>query len=173
MSGAEVTVPGRGRATSYATVPVYEAFFRWLVWGDAIDPMVEAWRATVAERGDGLWPPPAPSPGDPEWMSRLVPMPLSAFEEPVRATPEVASLPSTFIRCARSDMGEEQAERAHRRGWRVTEIEATHFAPLTRPEVCAAALLEAASTYDARPAGLAGSVALVVGGVVVPFCHSR
>ncbi len=30
---------------SYATVPVYEQFFRWLGYGEAIDPMVEAWRA--------------------------------------------------------------------------------------------------------------------------------
>jgi alkanesulfonate monooxygenase SsuD/methylene tetrahydromethanopterin reductase-like flavin-dependent oxidoreductase (luciferase family) len=30
---------------AYATVPVYEQFFRWLGWGEAIDPMVEAWRA--------------------------------------------------------------------------------------------------------------------------------
>src|ERR687884_149398 len=30
---------------AYATVPVYENFFRWLGYGDAIDPMVEAWRA--------------------------------------------------------------------------------------------------------------------------------
>jgi probable F420-dependent oxidoreductase len=29
----------------YATVPVYEAFFRQLGWGNAIDPMVLAWRA--------------------------------------------------------------------------------------------------------------------------------
>jgi len=29
----------------YATVRVYEKFFRALGWGDAIDPMVEAWRA--------------------------------------------------------------------------------------------------------------------------------
>jgi len=29
----------------YATVPVYEAFFRQLGWGGAIDPMVAAWRA--------------------------------------------------------------------------------------------------------------------------------
>jgi probable F420-dependent oxidoreductase len=29
----------------YATVPVYEAFFRGLGWGDAIDSMVDAWRA--------------------------------------------------------------------------------------------------------------------------------
>jgi probable F420-dependent oxidoreductase len=31
--------------TAYATVPVYEAFFRGLGFGDAIDPMVAAWRA--------------------------------------------------------------------------------------------------------------------------------
>ena len=29
---------------AYATVPVYEAFFRWLGHGEAIDPMVRAWR---------------------------------------------------------------------------------------------------------------------------------
>jgi probable F420-dependent oxidoreductase len=29
---------------AYATVPVYERFFRALGWGDAIDPMVQAWR---------------------------------------------------------------------------------------------------------------------------------
>jgi probable F420-dependent oxidoreductase len=30
---------------SYATVPVYEAFFRWLGHGEAIDPMVDAWNS--------------------------------------------------------------------------------------------------------------------------------
>jgi probable F420-dependent oxidoreductase len=30
---------------AYATVPVYESFFRWLGYGEAIDPMVDAWRA--------------------------------------------------------------------------------------------------------------------------------
>jgi probable F420-dependent oxidoreductase len=30
---------------AYGTVPVYERFFRWLGWGEAIDPMVEAWRS--------------------------------------------------------------------------------------------------------------------------------
>jgi probable F420-dependent oxidoreductase len=29
---------------AYATVPVYEAFFRWLGYGERIDPMVTAWR---------------------------------------------------------------------------------------------------------------------------------
>jgi len=31
--------------SAYATVPVYEAFFRWLGHGEAIDGMVAAWRA--------------------------------------------------------------------------------------------------------------------------------
>ena len=30
--------------SSYVTVPVYEAFYRWLGHGPAIDPMVEAWK---------------------------------------------------------------------------------------------------------------------------------
>jgi len=30
---------------AYGTVPVYEAFFRALGWGEAIDPMVQAWRS--------------------------------------------------------------------------------------------------------------------------------
>jgi probable F420-dependent oxidoreductase len=36
--------------SAYATVPVYEAFFRWLGWGEAIDPMVEAWREGDRQR---------------------------------------------------------------------------------------------------------------------------
>jgi probable F420-dependent oxidoreductase len=31
--------------SSYITVPVYEKFFRWLGYGEQIDPMVEAWNA--------------------------------------------------------------------------------------------------------------------------------
>ena len=37
---------------AYGTVPVYENFFRWLGYGDAIDPMVEAWRG--GDRGRAL-----------------------------------------------------------------------------------------------------------------------
>lgn len=40
----EVEPLARWMFASYATVPVYEAFFRWLGYGDAIDGMVEAWR---------------------------------------------------------------------------------------------------------------------------------
>jgi probable F420-dependent oxidoreductase len=44
-------IPGAGldvarfMFAAYGTVPVYEAFFRALGWGEAIDPMVQAWRA--------------------------------------------------------------------------------------------------------------------------------
>ena len=41
---------------AYATVPVYENFFRWLGYGDAIDPMVEAWRAKDRQRALELVP---------------------------------------------------------------------------------------------------------------------
>ena len=41
----EVEPIARFMFSSYITVPVYEAFYRWLGHGDAIDPMVEAWRA--------------------------------------------------------------------------------------------------------------------------------
>jgi alkanesulfonate monooxygenase SsuD/methylene tetrahydromethanopterin reductase-like flavin-dependent oxidoreductase (luciferase family) len=40
----------------YATVPVYEAFFRGLGWGDAIDPMVAAWRAGDRKEAAALAP---------------------------------------------------------------------------------------------------------------------
>ena len=41
---------------AYATVPVYEAFFRGLGWGDAIDPMVAAWRGGDRKDALGLVP---------------------------------------------------------------------------------------------------------------------
>ncbi len=41
----EVEPVARFMFSSYITVPVYEAFYRWLGHGDAIDPMVEAWKA--------------------------------------------------------------------------------------------------------------------------------
>jgi len=42
--------------SAYATVPVYEAFFRWLGWGESIDPMVQAWRTGDRERARSLVP---------------------------------------------------------------------------------------------------------------------
>ena len=52
-AAAEEGLPlARWMFSAYATVPVYEAFFRWLGWGEAIDPMVEAWNepATASAR---------------------------------------------------------------------------------------------------------------------------
>jgi probable F420-dependent oxidoreductase len=41
---AEEALPvARRLFAAYATVPVYTAFFRWLGWGERIDPMVHAW----------------------------------------------------------------------------------------------------------------------------------
>jgi probable F420-dependent oxidoreductase len=42
--------------SAYATVPVYEAYFRWLGFGDAIDPMVEAWNAGDRQRAREVAP---------------------------------------------------------------------------------------------------------------------
>jgi probable F420-dependent oxidoreductase len=36
--------------SSYITVPVYEAFYRWLGYGERIDEMVEAWNAKDREK---------------------------------------------------------------------------------------------------------------------------
>lgn len=36
--------------SSYVTVPVYEAFYRWLGYGDRIDEMVDAWNAKDRQR---------------------------------------------------------------------------------------------------------------------------
>ncbi len=45
----EVEPLARFMFASYATVPVYEAFFRWLGYGERIDEMVAAWNAKDRE----------------------------------------------------------------------------------------------------------------------------
>lgn len=52
----EVEPLARFMFASYATVPVYEAFFRWLGYGETIDPMVEAWQAKDRQRAAALAP---------------------------------------------------------------------------------------------------------------------
>ena len=46
----EIEPLARFMFASYATVPVYEAFFRWLGHGERIDEMVEAWAARDRDR---------------------------------------------------------------------------------------------------------------------------
>jgi probable F420-dependent oxidoreductase len=41
---------------AYATVPVYTEFFRWLGFGDELDPLVEAWNAGDRQRAVELVP---------------------------------------------------------------------------------------------------------------------
>ena len=48
----EALPAARRMLVGYATVPVYAAFFRWLGWGERIDPMVAAWEA--GDRGRAL-----------------------------------------------------------------------------------------------------------------------
>jgi probable F420-dependent oxidoreductase len=42
--------------SSYVTVPVYEAFYRWLGYGERIDEMVEAWNAKDREKAAAVAP---------------------------------------------------------------------------------------------------------------------
>jgi probable F420-dependent oxidoreductase len=53
---AEGLATARFMFTAYGTVPVYAAFFRWLGWGERLDPMVEAWRAGDRKRALELVP---------------------------------------------------------------------------------------------------------------------
>src|SRR4051812_5451950 len=46
----------RHMLVAYATVPVYAAFFRWLGWGERIDPMVAAWKDGDRKRALELVP---------------------------------------------------------------------------------------------------------------------
>jgi probable F420-dependent oxidoreductase len=46
----------RRMLVGYATVPVYAAFFRWLGWGERIDPMVAAWEDGDRKRALELVP---------------------------------------------------------------------------------------------------------------------
>ena len=46
----QTAVMARRMFCAYATVPVYERYFRWLGYGEAIDPLVEAWNAGDRKR---------------------------------------------------------------------------------------------------------------------------
>jgi probable F420-dependent oxidoreductase len=56
-TSAEEGLPiARRLFVAYATVPVYTEFFRWLGWGEQIDPMVEAWTGGDRARAVELVP---------------------------------------------------------------------------------------------------------------------
>jgi pimeloyl-ACP methyl ester carboxylesterase len=105
-------------------------------------------RAEAAERGDGMWTAGEPDGVEPDWWRRLAPMPLSAFEAPVRL--RSPRPPGLFVHCLRSDFAS-QAQRARERGWEVVEVDAVHVLPLVDPASCAEALLRAGDSV--RPPG--------------------
>jgi probable F420-dependent oxidoreductase len=52
----EVFTTAKRILVGYATVPVYTEFFRWLGWGDEVDPIVDAWNAGDRRRAVELAP---------------------------------------------------------------------------------------------------------------------
>jgi probable F420-dependent oxidoreductase len=52
----EIEPLARWMFASYATVPFYEAFFRWLGYGEQIDEMVAAWRERDRDRASASAP---------------------------------------------------------------------------------------------------------------------
>ena len=56
-AAADEALPAARRMlVAYATVPVYTAFFRWLGWGERIDPVLEAWEDGDRRRAVELVP---------------------------------------------------------------------------------------------------------------------
>ena len=53
---AEAIGQARFMFAAYGTVPVYSAFYRWLGWGERVDPMIEAWHAGDRARALELVP---------------------------------------------------------------------------------------------------------------------
>jgi probable F420-dependent oxidoreductase len=56
LPGDEGLALARRMFVNYGSVPVYTEFFRWLGWGERLDPMVEAYRAGDRERALALAP---------------------------------------------------------------------------------------------------------------------
>ena len=101
-------------------------------------------RAEARAQGEG-WriPPPPMSPDTPQddvsWASsRRVMQPLMTFEQRLRLTGAVETLPRTYVYCKRARAGDvfrQFLDRARREeGWRVFEIDASHSPNITAPE---------------------------------------
>lgn len=122
------------------------------------DLQASEWRERMREearaQGEG-WriPPPPMSPETSEedlsWAeSRRVMQPLMTFEQCIRLTGAVESLPRAYVYCKRARAGDvfrQFLDRARGEpGWRVFEIDASHSANITAPEALADILEEAA-----------------------------
>jgi pimeloyl-ACP methyl ester carboxylesterase len=103
--------------------------------------------------GDGRLLPPFPpqdygitDPDDIVWMSsRLVPVLLSTFSDPVHLPQGIAEqMPRTYIYCTEYGFDPE-AERARSEGWEYHELPTSHDAMVTMPRELADILLSAAA----------------------------
>ena len=104
----------------------------------------ERMREAVRGAGEGWRLPPNPMPPDTseadlEWTRpRRFPQPAKTFEQPLRLTGAVESLPRTYIYCRRcrpDDVFRQFAERARREaGWRLFELDASHNPHITIPD---------------------------------------
>lgn len=121
----------------------------------------ERMRAEARAQGEG-WriPPPPMSPDtsrdDISWAeSRRVMQPLMTFEQSLRLTGAMETLPRTYVYCKRARAGDvfrQFLDRARReQGWRAFEIDASHSPNITAPEELADILEQA--TMPGRAAG--------------------
>jgi pimeloyl-ACP methyl ester carboxylesterase len=85
------------------------------------------------------------------WIAaRFVPHPLVTWKQPIRLSGAAAAIPTTYIRCLIGyDPSDEDTERQDARiraepTWRYREVEVSHAAPFSAPDVVAELLLEVA-----------------------------
>jgi len=96
---------------------------------------------------DGRVPPPSGAPpGYPPWyVERGRPHPLAAFEQPIRLSGTPHSIPTTYVKCAASDIPlDSSVERARAGGWVMREIDTHHDAQIADPDGLARLLAAAA-----------------------------
>ena len=97
---------------------------------------------------DGRVRPPGEDAAHPAWyLERVRDHPLATFEQPLRLVGRSESIPSSYIRCLRSDVPLEPIlERVRTAGWPILEIDTHHDAQIGDPEGLARLLSAAASS---------------------------
>lgn len=110
----------------------------------AADP--DGWRVPAP---DAVLPPAGLVPEErrADYARRLRPQPFASYDEPIRLSGAVERLPRAFVRCTRTDFGEELgdpiapfAARARAEGWAYRELAAPHDPQLADPAATAEAL---------------------------------
>lgn len=122
-------VPRDGESLFDLVPPEMAAFFR----GSAVD---------------GAVPPPSGAPaGYPDWyIERGRPHPLACFDQAIALTNDAQTIPTTYIKCTRSDIPlDSSVARAREAGWTMREIDTHHDAQIADPGGLAELLSAAAA----------------------------